>query len=174
MDDTTAPDPSNGSVAPTTTAEPADNTAKEQRGRPFLPGQSGNPKGRPKGSRNRTALAMEAVIEERCEEIAKKAIETGLDGDASILRALVQRLVPPRRDRPVEFELPPINTPADAAAASNAILAACADGNLTLGEAHQAMELIAAHVQTIEVAALEQRICDLENKHEHPKPAGEG
>jgi uncharacterized protein DUF5681 len=170
MDDTTSPDPSNGSVAPTTTAEPADadNTAKEQRGRPFLPGQSGNPKGRPKGSRNRTTLAMEAVIEEHCEEIAKKAIETGLEGDASILRALVQRLVPPRRDRPVEFELPPINTAADAAVASNAILAACADGNLTLGEAHQAMELIAGHVQTIEVVALEQRIRDLENKHERP------
>jgi hypothetical protein len=173
MEDTTAPDSSTGSVAPTTTAESADNTAKEQRGRPFLPGQSGNPNGRPKGSRNRTTLAMEALIEERCEDIAKKAIETSLDGDASILRTLVQRLVPPRRDRPVEFGLPPINTAADAATASNAFLAACADGNLTLGEARQAMGLIAAHMQTIEVAALEQRICNLENKHEHPKPAGE-
>ena len=31
----------------------ADNTAKKQRGRPYEPGQSGNPAGRPKGSRNR-------------------------------------------------------------------------------------------------------------------------
>jgi Family of unknown function (DUF5681) len=31
----------------------ADNTAKKQRGRPFEPGRSGNPAGRPKGSRNK-------------------------------------------------------------------------------------------------------------------------
>ena len=31
----------------------ADNAAKKQRGRPFEPGRSGNPAGRPKGSRNK-------------------------------------------------------------------------------------------------------------------------
>lgn len=32
---------------------PADNTVKQQRGKPFQPGQSGNPAGRPKGSRSK-------------------------------------------------------------------------------------------------------------------------
>jgi Family of unknown function (DUF5681) len=31
----------------------ADDTAKKQRGRPFEPGRSGNPAGRPRGSRNK-------------------------------------------------------------------------------------------------------------------------
>lgn len=37
----------------TTPDESADNTAAKQRGVPFKPGQSGNPAGRPKGSRNK-------------------------------------------------------------------------------------------------------------------------
>ncbi|MGB6419402.1 MAG: DUF5681 domain-containing protein, partial [Pseudolabrys sp.] len=36
--------------------KPAENTAQKQRGRPFEPGKSGNPKGRPKGSRNQATL----------------------------------------------------------------------------------------------------------------------
>jgi len=30
---------------------------------PFQPGQSGNPAGKPKGSRNKTTLAMEALLD---------------------------------------------------------------------------------------------------------------
>jgi hypothetical protein len=38
---------------------PADNTAqKQQIGRPFEPGESGNPTGRPKGSRNKLSEAF--------------------------------------------------------------------------------------------------------------------
>jgi hypothetical protein len=40
----------------------ADNTAKKQRGRPFEPGQSGNPAGRPKGSRNKLAEGFVAAL----------------------------------------------------------------------------------------------------------------
>ena len=34
----------------------AENTAPKQRGRPFRPGASGNPRGRPKGARNRATV----------------------------------------------------------------------------------------------------------------------
>jgi uncharacterized protein DUF5681 len=165
-----APLPSEAGVPP---GGGPDNTAQEQRGRPFQPGQSGNPKGRPKGSRNRTTLAMEALIEGSSEVIANKAIETGLSGDTRMLQALLRTMVPPRRDRSIEFELPPINTPADAAAASSAVIAACAAGELTPSEAREVMGLLASHVQIIEVAALDQRLSDLEKTHERPATAGQ-
>jgi|SRR5689334_18056290 uncharacterized protein DUF5681 len=170
-DETSASDLRHGLEASAPAFELADNTAKEQRGRPFQPGQSGNPRGRPKGSRNRVTLAMEALIDGRSEEIVTKAIEKALESDASMLGALVRRLVPPRRDWPVEFELPPIDTVAEAAAASNAILVACAAGDLTPTEAREVMGLIATHVQIIEVTQLERRLSDLEKTNEHPRTA---
>src|SRR5262245_39615187 len=58
----------------------ADNTAPKQRGRPFERGNSGNPRGRPKGARNRTTLAVEALLDGEAEGITRKAIEKALDG----------------------------------------------------------------------------------------------
>jgi len=108
----------------------AENTAEKQRGRPFLPGQSGNPNGRPKGSRNRVTQAVEALIHSKAEALASKAIEMALGGDGGMVRSLLGMAVPSHRDRPVEFELPKIETAADAVSASSAVLAACAAGEL--------------------------------------------
>jgi hypothetical protein len=135
------------------TSTSAVNTAEKQRGRPFEPGQSGNPNGRPKGSRNRVTRAVEALINGQGEALGNKAVEMALNGDASMLRPLLNTLVPTRRDRTVEFELPKIETAADARAASAAVLAACAGGELSPSEANQIMALISTHVRTFEAAA---------------------
>jgi hypothetical protein len=41
----------------------AENTAGKQRGRPFPKGQSGNPAGKPKGTRNAPTLALETLLD---------------------------------------------------------------------------------------------------------------
>ena len=76
------------------------------RGRPFEAGRSGNPNGRPKGSRNRITRALEELIDGKAEALVAKAIEKGLKGDSSMLRALLSRTVPAQRARTVELELP--------------------------------------------------------------------
>jgi hypothetical protein len=50
-------------------------SARKQRGRPFKPGQSGNPNGRPKGTRNVVTRAVEALIDGQGEALGAKAIE---------------------------------------------------------------------------------------------------
>ena len=65
----------------------------------FQPGQSGNPAGKPKGARNRTTLAIEALIDGAAADIANKAIELAKAGDSALIRALLDRAAPPRRDR---------------------------------------------------------------------------
>ena len=142
----------------------AEQSAQKQRGRPFEPGQSGNPNGRPKGARNRVTRAIEALIDGQGEALGAKAVEKALKGDSTLLRALLSTLVPPRRERTVEFELPKIESAADARKASSAVIAACAAGELSPHEASEILGLISTHVRTIEVAELEARVAALENE----------
>jgi hypothetical protein len=81
----------------------ADNTAPIQRGRPFEPGKSGNPKGRPKGSRNQATLLAEALLDGEAEAITRKLVDKALEGDTTALRLCLDRLVAPMRERRVTF-----------------------------------------------------------------------
>jgi Family of unknown function (DUF5681) len=140
----------------------AEKTAEKQRGRPFEPGQSGNPAGRPRGSRNKTTVAVETLLDGEAEAITRKAIALAKDGDMAALRLCLERVLPPRRDRRVIFELPRIETAADALKGSSAILAACAEGALSPGEAAVIMDLISGHVRTLETTEIEARLSALE------------
>ena len=71
----------------------------------FAKGRSGNPAGRPKGSRNRSTLLAEALIEERAEPITAKVIEAAEGGDRQMLRLLFRAIVAPARDAVVELDV---------------------------------------------------------------------
>jgi Family of unknown function (DUF5681) len=136
------------------------------RGRPFEPGRSGNPNGRPKGSRNHITRAVEELINDQAEELVAKAIEKALAGDSSMLRVLLIRIVPPQRARTVELELPDIKTLADAPAASAAVLAACSGGKISPAEAEVFMAIIAMQVSIIEKTDLEARLIVVEKEEQ--------
>src|SRR5260370_31325657 len=125
------------------------------RGRPFEPGQSGNPSGRPKGARNKTTIAVEALLDNEAEALTHKVIELALAGNIAAIRLCFERLLPPRRDRGVAFDLPKIESAADAVAASPAVLESCAAGTLSPGEAADVMELIKTHLRALELRQIE-------------------
>jgi hypothetical protein len=140
-------------------------TAQEQRrtpGRAFEPGQSGNPRGRPRGARNKATLAVEALLEGEAEALSRKAVELALAGDVTALRLCLDRLMPPRRDRPVTLDLPAISTAADVIGASAALVSAAAAGEVTPSEAAQLARLVEVHVRAIETHELHERIARLE------------
>jgi hypothetical protein len=58
--------------------------------------------------------------------LTHKAIELAKGGDVTALRLCLERLVPVKRDRPVSFALPAIETASDASRAMDAILVAVA------------------------------------------------
>src|SRR5215217_80431 len=128
----------------------------------FKPGQSGNPSGRPAGSRHRTTLAIEELLDGEAEKITRKAIDMALSGDTVAMRLCLDRLAPPRRDRPVPFALPKLDTVEDAKAAAAAILKAVADGDMTPGEAGELSKLLESYTRVIEVADFEKRLEALE------------
>src|SRR5262249_36623795 len=122
--------------------------------------------GRPKGSRNKATVLAEELLDGEMEELIRTLIEKARAGDNAALRLCLDRMLPPRRDRLVTFALPEIKTAADACAASAAILAACANGELTPHEAVELAGIVAAHVRLLESTELEARLADLEARCE--------
>ena len=77
---------------------------------------SGNP-GKPIGTRHKATQAVLALLEGEGEAITRKAVAMALAGDASALRLCLERIAPPRKDAPVCFTVPKMETAADASAA---------------------------------------------------------
>jgi Family of unknown function (DUF5681) len=139
-------------------------TAVKQRGRPFEKGMSGNPNGRPAGSRNKASLAIDALLDGEAENITRKAIEMAKAGDGPALRLCMDRLAPPRRDRHIAFTLPKLDTAADAKTAAGAIVQAVADGDLTPSEAAELSKLVENFTRVVEATDFQARLEALERK----------
>ena len=75
-----------------------------------------------------------------------------------MIRALLDRAAPPRRDRHIPFELPPMEKAADAVKAA----AAVADGELTPSEASELSDFVANYAKALEISDLEARLQRLE------------
>ena len=139
------------------TEQPRKNATKT-RGRPFEPG---NP-GRPRGSRNKATLAMEALLDGEHDALTRKAIDLAKGGDIAALRLCLERLLPPRKDRPVAFEFPQIDSVEDAPKAMAAIAAAVADGSLTPMEAAELSKVVHGYTRAVETTDLAARLVRLE------------
>jgi len=119
------------------------------RGRPFVKGRSGNPTGRRYGSRNKKTLAAAVLLDGEAEALTRKAVELALAGDPTALRLCIERILPPCRERPVRFTLPPIESSEDISAAMNAVTAALARGIITPGEAERIANVVDTFAQAI-------------------------
>jgi hypothetical protein len=139
-------------------------TAQGMRGRPFEPGKSGNPNGRPKGHRNKATMICEELLDGEAQALTRKAIDKALDGDMGALRLCLERLLPPRRDRLVTVDLPKIETAGDALKAISAIVSACAAGELSPGEADEIVGLVTTYIRTFEVTEIEAQLAALKER----------
>ncbi|MFG6549442.1 DUF5681 domain-containing protein [Sulfitobacter sp. M21595] len=121
----------------------------------------GNP-GRPRGARHKVTQAIEAMLEGQQEALTQAAIDKALEGDVTALRLCLDRIAPARKDAPVSFDLPNIETAEDAAKAGRAILNAIADGEVTPLEAASVMAVVEQFRRTLETTEIERRITALE------------
>jgi hypothetical protein len=138
------------------------NTGKKQATR-FTRGHSGNPNGRPRDSLNRTTLAAAALLDGEAEELTRKAIELARNNDITALRLCLERILPPRRERLIHFEMPLLRSASDAPQAIAAITAAVADGQITTTEADLA-KLVEVFIKTHQATEIEDRLKFLEMK----------
>ena len=116
------------------------------------------------GSRHRVTLAIEALFESEHERLSRKAVDLALEGDTTALRLCMERLVPPRKDRPISIRLPEVRSAKGSLEASNGVLTAVFLGEITPDEGTRIIALLDAHRRLIEVADLETRIERLEGR----------
>jgi hypothetical protein len=123
----------------------------------------GNP-GKPKGARHQSTRLAEELLDGEAEKLTRRAIQSALDGDGTALRLCLERIVPPRRDRPVSFDLPPITTAGDASQAMGAVLEAVAAGDVTPSEAEGIAKIVEGYLRVLEASEFERRLAILEGK----------
>lgn len=125
----------------------------------FRPGQSGNPRGRPKGTAK--AAKLMRAIEEDLPAIITSMAEAAKDGDVQAARLLLDRAVPALKpvERPATF--PHAVTLGDT---GEAILATAAAGKLTPGQASQLISGVVGLSRVRESDELVKRLEQLEEK----------
>jgi hypothetical protein len=134
--------------------------ARTTRGRPFA---RGNP-GRPVGSRHKTTLAVESLLDGEAEKLTRKAIKLALAGDTIALRLCLDRIAPLRKGRPVAITLPDVKTPSDVVSALAVVTAAMAGGQLSAAEACEVASVVELQRRAVETQELEARLHALEER----------
>lgn len=140
-----------------------ENTEKKQKIR-FQKGRSGNPKGRPQGSRNKASLMAEQLFAEDVESVCKAVIAKAKAGDMYAAKIILDRLLPPKKDAPINIQLPQITTSYDVLKAIQCVTQAVGDGNITPSEGEALARILNVNATAIELYEFECTLNQLEKK----------
>jgi hypothetical protein len=133
------------------------------RGRPFQPGNTFG-RGRPKGSRNKSKSPAQDLLDEYAPNLMRKCIALGMQGDVSMLRMCMERIIPVRRGVCIPINLPVIRTAADVDKAAEKVTQAIRRGKIAPPEGSILMNILESRSRIIERGLLEGRVEELEER----------
>lgn len=135
----------------------------------FRKGLSGNPNGRPRGSRNRATLLADELFnralfgaDQKAWVIIGKTVAMAEAGDTTCIRLCLERIAPPRKDRPIQFALPQMTQVKDAVMASAAIVKGVSTGDLTPSEAVELSKVVENFSRHLQAEDFDARLAKLE------------
>jgi Family of unknown function (DUF5681) len=128
----------------------------------FQKGQSGNPAGRPRGSRNKATIRMQRKLQRKSGELVNKAVDLAMGGNVVALRLCLDRLLPACKNEPLVCETPPLTNAADAVAAIAGIASAAVAGDVTADQAAKLAKVISVYFSGLEAHEFEDRLVELE------------
>jgi len=144
-----------------------DKTAKKQKrecSSKFKPGQSGNPHGRPKGTKNKATIIAQSLLDREAEKLVSHLIKRALAGDSTCLKLCIERLIPPKKqDTPIHLEIPVSSDHNDIRQLTGYIIQATANGEITPHEALIISRVVDQHRKSIELHEFEERLGAIEN-----------
>ena len=103
------------------------------------------------------------MLDGEAEAITRVAVEKAKEGDATALRLCLERILPPRKDRPVS-SLPQLGTVTDAPGATAAIVPGVASADITVAEGSELAKLVDTCVRAVEASDLDKRLRAIEEK----------
>ena len=142
-------------------AKESANTGKKQ-GSKWKKGVSGNPAGKKPGTRHRATRLAETLLDGEAVELVKKCVEMAIDGDSAAMRICMDRLVPPRKSRPINIDLPDVSTGGGVSEAQAVVVQAVGEGEITPDEGQVLSTILEARRKSIETADIEARLEKLE------------
>ncbi len=132
----------------------------------FRPGQSGNPAGKPKGSRDKRT-AFRAAIAEHAEEIIDAVILQALNGDVQAQKMCLDRIVSTLRPEslPITISLPrgSVSTTKGLLTAGASVVKAAAGGKLSTEDAKVMSAILEGQRKMIELTDIVERLEKLES-----------
>ena len=127
----------------------------------WKPGQSGNPKGRPKGTGE--VAKLRAAIAEHVPAIIEQLKDQALAGDVQAARLLLERTVAPLKSmEPAQAMALPGDTLTEQ---GRAVLAQIAAGTLAPSQGAQLLGALSALARVVEIDELVSRVDALEKAH---------
>ncbi len=131
----------------------------------FQKGQSGNPKGRPKGLKDkRTKLRQ--LLQPKAKKLVEKVINLALKGDMTAMRLCLERIIPPIRAKDEQVNIPGLNSSQSLSEQAKVVMSGIGEGQLTPSEGAAILTAIASKARIDEIDELEKRLTALEEKRD--------
>lgn len=136
----------------------------------FQKGKTGNPNGRPKGSRNKTTMMVQALFDGDAEKIYQIVHKLAIEDEFwPALKASLDRVLPPLKSTPLAFEMPPLKTLDDLVKGHREVIDAFARGDITADDARVFDSLLSGARDAMATADLAERVATLEHSIEEIK-----
>lgn len=124
----------------------------------FKPGKSGNPAGRPKGSKDKRTQNRD-LFNQHAPKLIEKAVAMALDGNVACLKMCMDRIVPPCREEKVNVQIESTtDTPLDQA---KALISKAMEGSISPEVATKLMSLL---VELTRISEIQSRIVDFDDE----------
>ena len=125
----------------------------------FKSGISGNPKGRPKGIKDKRTAYRE-LLQPHAEDLITKAVELAQAGDTIALRMCLDRLIAPikAKDSTIMIE----DLKGSLAEQGQKVILAMCNSEVTPDDAGKVLQALAAQSRILEIDNLDKRVAKLE------------